>query len=193
MLGRIGRGAMGEVQIARDAMLGRTVAYKRIVPELIGNAAMTARFFAEAQITSQLDHPNVVSIYDVEAEGDQLGYAMKLVEGRTLSDLIEEHRQQLLTRGPREERTRFAERLRCFLAVCDAIAFAHAKGVLHRDLKPDNIMVGQYSQVYVMDWGICRVIGTPDEAPAAVEARASASPPHGRPRYGALIGPPADM
>ena len=193
VLGRIGRGAMGEVLIARDAELGRTVAFKRIVPELTGDASMTARFFVEAQITSQLDHPNVVPIYDLETSGDQLGYAMKLVEGHSLTKLLDDMRKALVDRGPRDERARLIERLRYFLAVCDAIAFAHSKGVLHRDLKPDNIMIGRYGQVYVMDWGICRVIGAPDDAPGTIEARVAESAVHGRTRYGAIIGTPAYM
>ena len=194
MLGRIGAGAMGEVYIARDAVLGRAVAFKRILPELAGSPAMAARFFAEAQITSQLDHPNVVTLYDLEIAGDRsLGYAMKLVEGRPLTKVIDDARQELVTRGRRDEPARLAERLRGFLAVCDAIAFAHSKGVLHRDLKPENIMIGRHGQVYVMDWGICRVIGTPDEDPASVEERVGPSAVHGRTRYGAIIGTPAYM
>ena len=193
IVGRVGRGAMGEILIARDAALGRTVAFKRIVPELAGDASMTARFFVEAQITSQLDHPNVVPIYDLETSGDQLGYAMKLVEGRSLTKLIEEMHQALVERGPRDERARLMGRLRSFLGVCDAIEFAHSKGVLHRDLKPDNIMIGRYGQVYVMDWGICRLIGAPDDDPVSVEARVAESAVHGRTRYGAIIGTPAYM
>jgi serine/threonine-protein kinase len=193
ILGRIGRGAMGEVLIARDAELGRTVAFKRILPELALDASMSSRFFLEAQITAQLDHPNVVPIYDFEIAGDQRGYAMKLVEGRSLAKLIEDARAAAIEDGPRDEPARLAERLRYFLAVCDAIAYAHAKGVLHRDLKPDNVMVGRYSQVYVMDWGICRLIGSADEAPHAVDERVTASSGHGRTRYGAIIGTPAYM
>jgi serine/threonine-protein kinase len=194
LLGRIGAGAMGEVYVARDAELGRAVAFKRILPELAGNAVMSARFFAEAQITAQLDHPNVVSIYDLEIGADRsLGYAMKLVEGRTLTKVIDDARRELVARGGGDEPARLTERLRAFLAVCDAIAFAHSKGVLHRDLKPDNIMIGRHGQVYVMDWGICRIIGTPDEEPASVEERVSASAVHGRTRYGAIIGTPAYM
>ena len=194
MLGTIGQGAMGEIQIARDQELGRTVAFKRMLPELARDAAMAARFFAEAQITAQLDHPNVVPIYDFEVAPDQsLGYAMKLVEGLTMTKVIEDARELLRLEGPAREPARLADRLRNFLAVCDAMAFAHAKGVLHRDLKPDNVMVGRHGQVYVMDWGICRVIGTPDEAPGEVEARIGASEVHGRTRYGAIIGTPAYM
>ncbi len=194
LLGKIAAGAMGEVHVARDTELGRAVAFKRILPELADNAAMAARFFAEAQITAQLDHPNVVTIYDLEIASDRtLGYAMKLVEGRALTKVIEDARAELVARGPRDEPARLAERLRALLAVCDAIDFAHAKGVLHRDLKPDNIMIGRHGQVYVMDWGICRVIGAPDEDPATVEERVSANAVHGRTRYGAIIGTPAYM
>ncbi|MCE9574324.1 MAG: protein kinase [Deltaproteobacteria bacterium] len=194
LLGRIGAGAMGEVQIARDRALGRIVAYKRVVAELSGHGAVATRFFAEAQITSQLDHPNVVSIYDVAlTDGRASGYAMKLVEGRTLTSLLEAHRAALVAGDRAGEPARLAERLRIFLAVCDAIGFAHAKGVLHRDLKPDNLMIGSYSQVYVMDWGICRIIGTADETADEIIERLGASAQHGRTMYGAIIGTPGYM
>ncbi len=197
MLGRIGGGAMGEVLIARDVELLRKVAFKRMLPGLAGRPIMMARFFHEAQVTAQLDHPNIVPIYEVEVADDgTLGYAMKLVQGATLSEIIATARNASMAR-PAEEPMRLAQRLESFLKVCDAIAYAHSKGVLHRDLKPDNIMVGRYSEVYVMDWGICRLIGIPEDA---IEAEAVATdgsvggvPVHGKTQYGAIIGTPSYM
>jgi eukaryotic-like serine/threonine-protein kinase len=195
LLGRIGAGAMGEVQIARDQLLGRKVAMKRLLADLAGNPSMAARFLGEAQITAQLDHPNIVPVYDVQhAPGHPLGYSMKMVEGRTLTDVIQDDRAAVVARGGRAgEPARLAGRLGHFLAICDAIGFAHEKGVLHRDLKPDNIMVGRYGEVYVMDWGICRLVGMPDEDAGVAEARVGASAVHGRTRYGAIIGTPGYM
>ena len=134
------------------------------------------------------------TLHELDIGADRsLGYVMKLVEGRPLAKVIEDARQERAARGRAGEPARLAERLRAFLAVCDAIDFAHSKGVLHRDLKPDNIMIGRHGQVYVMDWGICRVIGTPDEDPASVEERVGASAVQGRTRYGAIIGTPSYM
>ena len=193
VLGVVGRGAMGEVAVARDRHLGRTVALKRIVPDLAGEPSIRARFLIEAQLTSQLDHPNIVPIYDLSTDDGQLGYAMKLVEGRNLTAVIEEGRATLVARGAHDEPARLSERLRYFLAVCDALQYAHLKGVLHRDLKPDNVMVGRQGQVYVMDWGICRVIGAPDGDGGGPAPMATGSLVHGATRYGSIIGTPAYM
>ncbi|HZQ34385.1 MAG TPA: serine/threonine protein kinase, partial [Dehalococcoidia bacterium] len=137
-----------------------------------------------------LDHPNVVPIYGLEVSGDgALGYSMKLVQGTTLSSLIDEARRQA-ARDPKGEPERLAERLEVFLKICDAMAYAHEKRVLHRDLKPENVMVGRYHDVYVMDWGICRVMGEAEEEAQSVTVSA---PSDQATRYGALIGTPAYM
>lgn len=197
-LGRVGAGAMGEVFVAQDQTLLRRVALKRLKAGLLDDPEHTARFFGEVQVTAQLDHPNVVPIYELEVGADGgLAYAMKLVEGRTLSQILTEARDA--TDGSRTaEARRLSERLDAFLKVCDAMAFAHSKGVLHRDLKPDNVMVGRFSEVYVMDWGICRLIGAPPgEAPG--EGGIISGPPpggsdvHTETRYGAVIGTPQYM
>jgi serine/threonine-protein kinase len=117
---------------------------------------------------------------------------MKLVQGATLSSLIESARRQAEAE-PRKERVRLLERLDVFLRICDALCYAHSKRVLHRDLKPDNIMVGRYNEVYVMDWGICRLLDEPDElaAPGADSIRVAA--PDKATRVGAVLGTPAYM
>jgi serine/threonine-protein kinase len=130
LLGCLGKGAMGEVHVARDEDLLRKVAYKRMVPEVAQSRALAARFFSEIQVTAQLDHPNIVPIYGLEVAADNaLGYSMKLVQGQTLAHLIE------AARGQKGDAT-LGQRLEIFLKVCDAMAYAHSKGVLHRDLKP---------------------------------------------------------
>src|SRR5215813_5647570 len=95
LLSCLGRGAMGEVHVARDEDLLRKVAYKKMVPEVAQSRALAARFFSEIQVTAQLDHPNIVPIYGLEVTGDgTLGYSMKLVQGRTLAALLDEAREQ---------------------------------------------------------------------------------------------------
>ncbi len=217
ILGLIGKGAMGEVLVARDLELLRKVAFKRMLPGLAQNADMTARFFSEVQITAQLDHPNIVPIHELEVMPDgTLGYSMKLIQGKTLAKIIEEAIPAAMKSNQRQENSRLAERLEIFLKVCDAIAYAHNKGVLHRDLKPENIMVGRYSEVYVMDWGICRLLdpsGAPGRSDRPSEAHAGESEAlrdlqptsgsvtvspehksvHGQTQYGAIMGTPAYM
>jgi serine/threonine protein kinase len=168
MLGLVARGAMGDVFVARDRVLLRKVALKRLSPTLATRPNTTARFFNEVQVTAQLDHPSVVPIHALELGGDGLpGYTMKLIQGRTLTELLEEARQRAADGDRRAESRRLTGRLEAFLKVCDAMSYAHSKGVLHRDLKPDNIMLGDYSEVYVMDWGICCLL---DEGGVAVAA-----------------------
>ena len=193
ILGRLGSGAMGEVHIARDVELRRKVALKRMAPDMARSQSLAARFFGEAQVTAQLDHPNIVPIYGLEVAPDgTLGYSMKLVQGRTLSQLLDDARTALATGGPAEEPGRVTARVESFLKVCDAMSYAHSKGVLHRDLKPDNIMIGRYHEVYVMDWGICRQIGLAESEEEKATFAGPASPEM-RTQYGAVMGTPLYM
>lgn len=159
-LGTVGEGAMGEVLVVADRVLHRKVALKRLKPDAMGHGDAVARFMQEAQVTAQLDHPNVVPVYDVGDDTAEVpAYSMKLVHGLTLGQLLDEARE----RGPRAEPPHdLPSRLEVFLKVCDAMAYAHSRGVIHRDLKPANIMVGAFGEVYVMDWGIARLVAEPD-------------------------------
>ena len=210
IVAELGRGAMGEVFVARDRQLLHKVAFKRMTAELTESIELSGRFFNEAQITAQLDHPNIVPIYGLELSADgSLGYAMKLVQGSTLTDVIRNARDAAESSDSRAEKKHLAERLEIFLKVCEAMYFARRKGVLHRDLKPDNIMVGD-GGVYVMDWGICRLIGEdkpetqePDRTPTSAqsteaEVQVSAAPGEaesfmGSTEYGTVIGTPTYM
>ena len=160
MTGEIGQGAMGAILSARHRHLKRQVAYKRILPEFIDAPDSLSRFLREMQITAQLEHPNIIPVYEFEFTSDgSMAYTMKLVKGKTLKDLIRQKRQ-LLTEGkklPSELSQNHI--LEYFLSVCDAMNYAHSKGIIHRDLKPANLMIGEYNEVYVMDWGIARQIG----------------------------------
>ena len=144
--GEIARGGMGLVLRARDRYLHRDVAIKLLLRKLRKNENLRDRFVAEAQTTSQLQHPGVVPVYDVGFCDDGRPYfAMKLVGGQVFSKLIKQAPNDPL------------ERYRClkvFEKVCDTIAYAHSQGVVHLDIKPSNVMVGQFGEVHVMDWGL---------------------------------------
>jgi len=158
ILGQLGAGAMGEVLIAKDPGLNRIVAVKRLHKEAAKRRSMLRRFYTEAQVTAQLDHPSIVPIHGIVDIGDEtLAYAMKLVRGRTLEDYFEET-QGMWAVGKIDETHNLTARLERFLHVCDAMAYAHDRGILHRDLKPENIMVGAFGEVMIMDWGIAKVL-----------------------------------
>jgi serine/threonine protein kinase/WD40 repeat protein len=150
----ISTGGMGSVLEAHDAKLDRTVAIKVMLLEANADARMRQRFLREAQVLAKLAHPNIVPIYDIVWEdGVPLFYSMKLVKGRTLQAILNDLRKQVPETLRDYQLTRLLD---IFRKVCDAIAFAHSQGVLHRDLKPDNIMVGEFGEVLVMDWGLAK-------------------------------------
>ena len=161
--GEIGRGGMGAVLRGRDPVLGRDLALKVLLHNHHGDADALRRFHEEAQIGGQLQHPGLVPVHELGVDGDRPFFAMKLVEGRTLSALLKERGR------PADDLSRF---LGIFEQVCQAIGYAHARGVIHRDLKPSNVMVGAFGEVQVMDWGLAKVIG---RLPAAVKANTEQS------------------
>ena len=179
VLDRIGQGGMGTVYRARDRELGREVALKVIrLPE--GSPDVAARMLREARTLAQLEHPGIVPVHDVGTSPDgRAFYAMKLVRGSPLDAL---------------PASSVAERLRIVERICEAVAFAHAHGVIHRDLKPQNVMVGPFGEVLVMDWGVAKLTGGGGSSlgagVAASEAARSASPTTG---HGVVLGTPGYM
>ena len=151
--GELARGGMGVIRKVFDTRIERPAALKVIDPQLATHPEALGRFLDEARITGQLDHPNIVPVYDVDVDSAGIPSAllMKLIEGQTLTEAIGKPGAQRDVR----ELTRLLE---IFLKVCDAVAFAHSRGVIHRDLKPDNVMIGEFGQVYVMDWGCAHVL-----------------------------------
>lgn len=193
ILGPLGAGAMGEVLLGKDEGLSRVVAIKRLHPELADRPRVLQRFYKEAQVTAQLDHPSIVPIYGLVATDGSLAYAMKLVRGETLEDFLDEARRQWIAEGGVSGRHLLASRLELFLHVCEAIAYAHDRGVLHRDLKPENIMVGTFGQVIVMDWGIAKLL---DEGADEILPETSHHRIHGKihgTRVGTVMGTPRYM
>jgi serine/threonine-protein kinase len=152
----IGRGGMGRVYEAYDPELRRSVAVKCFLDPHVVTAQQLGRFVAEAQITAQLEHPNIVPVYDmgVTLEG-QLYFVMRRVYGRSLMEVL----KQLVEGSESAQREWTRHRLLgAFVDACHAVAYAHDRGVVHRDLKPGNIMLGDFGEVLVMDWGIAKVI-----------------------------------
>jgi serine/threonine-protein kinase len=156
------RGGIGQVWLARDGSLGREVALKELRPEQADKPVLWARFLEEAQITGQLEHPGIVPIYELarRPRDDQPFYTMRFVKGRTLSEAIKTYHEQCAadTAGPLAQRAL----LTAFLGVCNAVAYAHSRGVVHRDLKGANVVLGDFGEVIVLDWGLAKVLGRPD-------------------------------
>ena len=147
----LGRGGMGAVYLAEDRELDRLVAIKVLnTPEATDE--LRARMIREAQIIARLEHPGIVPVHDAGTLPDgRIFYAMKYVRGSRLDEYA--------AQGPS-----LNDRLRKFQAVCDAVAFAHAHGVIHRDLKPQNIMIGAFGEVLVMDWGVAKIRDDPRQS-----------------------------
>jgi tetratricopeptide (TPR) repeat protein len=161
LFGEIARGGMGAVLRGRDVDLGRDLAVKVLLEKHAERPEVVRRFLEEAQIGGQLQHPGVVPVYDVGHFGELPFFTMKLVKGKTLAALLAERTDVA------QDRPRF---LAVVLQVSQALAYAHAKGVIHRDLKPANIMVGAFGEVQVMDWGLAKVLA---EGGAGDEERTS--------------------
>jgi tetratricopeptide (TPR) repeat protein len=156
------KGGMGEIWLAEDPAIGRSVALKRMLGR---RRDAQARFRVEAQITGQLEHPGIVPVHELGTTPDgQPYYTMKFVHGRTLKQVIQDYHAALKKSGPSEvEELRL---LQHFISLCQTVAYAHSRGVLHRDLKPENVMLGPYGETLVLDWGIAKILGRPEAAPA---------------------------
>ncbi len=154
VMGSIGRGGMGVVHQARDLRIHRQVAMKVIKTASQFSRENVLRFVDEAQLTGQLQHPNIVPVYEIALDDqDEVFYTMKFVKGITLDDVLKG-----LRKGdePMVKEYSLTALLDIFQKICDGVAYAHSKGVVHRDLKPDNIMIGEYGEVLVMDWGLAK-------------------------------------
>ena len=194
-LGIIGHGGMAEILLARDDDLLRKVAYKVIHNRDNPSPRLQNRFVHEAQITAQLDHPSIVPVYDIEFDHDEpVAYSMKLIDGDTLETLLQRSGQERQHDVELPEKLRMEVLLEHFLRVCEAMDYAHGKQVVHRDLKPANIMVGRHGEVYVMDWGLAKVLSGPSNDLTAASIQLSVDPIDAQAtRAGAILGTPAYM
>jgi tetratricopeptide (TPR) repeat protein/tRNA A-37 threonylcarbamoyl transferase component Bud32 len=188
----VGQGGTGVVYRGRDRVLGREVAVKVLRADFHDHPDVRRRFLAEARVSSRLQHPAIVPVYEQGRFADGRPYfAMKLVEGHTLAELLH------VRADPTQD---LPHLLGVFGQVCQAVAYAHSRGVVHRDLKPANVMVGAFGEVQVMDWGFAKVAVS--DQPAAGGDRATSSPPppaagcappDDRTQSGVLLGTPAYM
>jgi len=187
-LRRLGEGGMGEVLLCADKTIGRQVALKVMRPEAAVRSTSQQRFVREARVQGQLEHPSIVPVYDLGRNGDELYFTMKRVRGETLQEIVA---------GLREQRASFDERysrhrlLTAFTSLCLAIDYAHQHGVLHRDLKPANVMLGDFGEVYVLDWGLAR-LGDKDEPVRDDSTEVKLHSPSGT-RDGTVLGTPGYM
>src|ERR1700740_1147223 len=187
LIERVGGGGMGTVYLAEDSTLGRRVALKILdLPEL--RTELSVRLLREAHILARLEHPGIVPVHDAGTLADgRVFYAMKFVEGERLDALA-------------KRIDGIHERLRIFQRICEAVAFAHARGILHRDLKPENVMVGPFGEVLVMDWGVAKILREDpqpreERPPIGVEVSRKA-PTATKPlktEHGAILGTPGYM
>ncbi len=200
----LARGGLGRVLLAHDSHLDRDVAIKEMLGSPMERVERVERFFHEAQLTGQLEHPGIVPVYAVGVSHMGLPfYAMKLIHGRTLYEMIQEV-QEIPAKDPEWE-TKFHELIRIVIETCNAVAFAHSKGILHRDIKPHNIMVGTYGETMLVDWGLARRFGSDfeehsptDEQSDAITthkmgAEHHASGTHVETREGTVVGTPVYM
>ena len=161
------KGGLGEIYVALDEELHREVALKEIQERHANQPASRARFLLEAEVTGSLEHPGIVPVYGLGVYPDgRPFYAMRFIQGDSLEEAISRfHAAATTRRDPGERSLQLRQLLGRFIDVCDAMEYAHSRGVLHRDLKPGNIMLGKYGETLIVDWGLAKVVGreeTPD-------------------------------
>ncbi|MEM7249398.1 MAG: serine/threonine-protein kinase, partial [Acidobacteriota bacterium] len=199
-LGFLARGGMGEVRRVRDTRLNRVLAVKVLHHELVDDERAHARFLAEAQATSQLQHPGIVAVHSRgELDDGRPWFTMTEIRGRTLAQVLRE------ARAGAADAWNLREQVEALRRACQAVAHAHDNGVVHRDLKPANIMVGAFGEVLVLDWGLARLVAgesAPRErlvetgdAPVTRAGQVMGTPTHMAPEQamGGTVGPSADV
>ena len=162
-------GGMGQVWLARDGQLNRNVALKELRAEVAGDGPLTQRFVQEAQITGQLEHPGIVPVYDLgwHPETHEPFYTMRFVRGRTMVDASVAYHEKRL-KG-QDDPLELVTLLNAFVAVCNTIAYAHSHRILHRDLKGENVLLGDFGEVVVvLDWGLAKALDTAEQTIAGM-------------------------
>ena len=188
------RGGLGEVFVALDAELHREVALKQILERHADDPVSRQRFVAEAQITGGLEHPGVVPVYGLGTYGGgRPYYAMRFIRGDSLKEAIDHfHADETLKNNPGLRSLELRKLLRRFLDVCNAVDYAHSRGVIHRDLKPANIILGRHGETLVVDWGLAKAIGRADPS-VGEQTIAPSSSGSSETLPGSAMGTPAYM
>jgi WD40 repeat protein/tRNA A-37 threonylcarbamoyl transferase component Bud32 len=194
------RGGVGEVFVASDAEIPREVALKQIQERHADHAEARARFVQEAEITGALEHPGIVPVYGLGTYADgRPFYAMRFINGDSLQQAIRRF-YDAPSPGGGSRTVEFRNLLKRFIDVCYAVDYAHSRGVLHRDLKPGNIMLGKYGETLVVDWGLAKAVGKPETphstigAERTVQLSGTTAGGSGTPtEYGSAVGTPAYM
>ncbi len=185
-------GGLGRIYVAHDEELGREVALKEIRPDKVAEGDLRGRFVLEAEINGGLEHPGIVPVYSLGAYDDgRPFYAMRFVEGDSLKEAIESYHKEHPRPDP--SAVEFRRLLGRFMDVCEAIAFAHSKGVLHRDLKPHNVMLGRFGETLLIDWGLAKATNRPEPVGPDDSREPTLVPPSGSghaPTLGTLGSPP---
>lgn len=167
----LGSGGQGIVHSGSDPALGRAVAIKSLRKELQQNAQSREEFIREARLTAMLDHPAILPVYNLCGTGDgDLHLAMKVLHGISFKDYLAKTSERYAAGNIKnfDEDNALINRLNIFIKVCEAMAYVHSKNIIHCDLKPENIMLGQYGEVYIIDWGIAREYGDTAAVPQKV-------------------------
>jgi eukaryotic-like serine/threonine-protein kinase len=170
------KGGMGRVWLARDGALGRQIALKELRPDQTDNSIVCSRFLYEAKITAQLEHPGIVPVYEL-GEGDVPYYTMRFVRGRTLNEAIRAYHKKRA--AGEADSVGKVELLTAFVNVCHAVAYAHSRGIIHRDLKGQNVVLGDFGEVMVLDWGLAKRVGPDRQMGSSMPEAAIADPAPG--------------
>ncbi|QDV38710.1 serine/threonine-protein kinase [Tautonia plasticadhaerens] len=187
------QGGIGSVSVALDSELNRQVALKQIQEPYADHPESRSRFVLEAEITGGLEHPGIVPVYSLGHDPNgRPFYAMRFVEGDSLKHAIARFHANADRHDPGRRILEFRQLLRRFLDICQAIAYAHSRGVLHRDMKPGNVMVGRFGETLVVDWGLAKVVGTPEGSDEAT-LRPPSSVGVGQTVAGKAVGTPSYM
>ncbi len=189
------RGGLGAVFVALDTELHREVALKQILDAHAEDAGSRQRFLLEAEVTGNLEHPGIVPVYSLGAfPGGRPYYAMRFIKGATLKEAIDRfHAAGASRHDAGRHSLELHKLLRRFIDVCNAVDYAHSRGVLHRDLKPGNIIVGRHGETLVVDWGLAKAVGKADPAAGERTLLPSSASSSSETLPGSALGTPAYM
>lgn len=187
-----GKGGVGEVWLAKDPHLNRDIALKKFRSDRNEDVDARLRLIKEAQITGQLEHPNIIPVHELDRmEDGSPYYTMKLLRGQTLSDRIKAYHRKRKSVGV--ELLELHDLLNVFVDVCNAIAYSGARGIVHRDLKPANIMLGDFGEVLVLDWGLATIVGQAEANPNVTALKPEDIVDPTQTAEGQIVGTPAYM